>query len=44
MGSTPIVGTTSRGGLEMVPAESHKLNDGGSIPSPATKYSHGPVG
>ena len=31
--------TTSRDGLEMVPAESHKLNDAGSIPAPATKMS-----
>ena len=35
-GSSPSSPTTSRDGLEMVPAQSHKLNYGGSNPSPAT--------
>ncbi len=38
-GSNPVLTTTKirRDGLELVPAESHKLNDAGSIPAPATK-------
>ena len=39
-GSNPPLATNiSWGGLEMVPAESHKPNDVGSNPTPATKMS-----
>lgn len=36
-GSIPVRTTILRGGLEMVPARSHKPNHMGSIPIPATK-------
>ena len=37
-GSSPSSPTTSRDGLEMVPAQSHKLNNVGSIPTAATNW------
>jgi len=37
-GSIPAWTATQRGGLELVPARSHKPNDTGSNPVPATKW------
>lgn len=39
VGSSPTLSTIkSRGGLEVVPAWSHKPNDVGSTPTPATNF------
>ena len=38
MGSSPVGATKSRDRLEMVPAQSHKLNNVSSNLTPATKF------
>jgi hypothetical protein len=43
VGSIPIISTHIAGWTGEVPAQSHKLNDEGSIPSPATKQCLGPL-